>query len=148
MESKYTVQYYIDKFSKIPENKWTTNAFGEGNARCANGHCGISIKNANQHDATDEAKQLANLLLLVVDKSAYNKYRQPIFVATAFINDGDDPKYKQRHPKDRILAALEDVKKLQSTSQTSVPEVKVIEKIRYCTISETLKTPIPETQLN
>ena len=37
---KYTVDYFLEKFDAIPEEKWTTRAFSNDEGqRCAEGHC-------------------------------------------------------------------------------------------------------------
>ncbi|WP_285011232.1 hypothetical protein [Pedobacter faecalis] len=38
----YTLDYFIEKFEAIPEDKWTTNEFADEQGRCcAFGHCGM-----------------------------------------------------------------------------------------------------------
>lgn len=42
----YDVNYFIKKFSAIPNEKWTKDKFTDGHGRyCALGHCGYSDKN-------------------------------------------------------------------------------------------------------
>lgn len=88
----YDIDYFIRKFEAIPEEKWCTNQFHNGNQSCALGHCGLN----NGGDWTDEASVLWYTIL-------------PDGVTK--INDGDHSEYAQDTPKQRILAALQDAKK-------------------------------------
>lgn len=93
MKTKYTVDYFIKKFSKIPNNKWTTGQFVsdlDPTKRCALGHCQVlrgGIKTA-------EASALVKLI------------KTP-----TLINDWYG---KHKTPKGRILAALREVKRAQA----------------------------------
>lgn len=40
MKTKYTVDYFINKFSRIPTNKWTTGDYKKHGRYCALGHAG------------------------------------------------------------------------------------------------------------
>lgn len=92
----YTVDYFIDKFEKIPEENWLENGcFQDGNGRfCALGHCALRPWSR----VTSEAVAL-NRLFVKIYSSVVN------------INDGKCSKYLQPTPKQRILAALHDIKK-------------------------------------
>jgi hypothetical protein len=86
----YNAQYFIDKFSTIPEEKWCTGKFEDEHGRhCALGHCGAR----KSFVRTEEANALSALIWPMS------------------INDGDADDYQQPTPKQRILAALEDAKK-------------------------------------
>jgi hypothetical protein len=37
---KYDAKYFLEKFDKIPEDKWITGKFIRGDKRCALGWCG------------------------------------------------------------------------------------------------------------
>jgi hypothetical protein len=94
--TKYTVDYFIKKFSAIPKKNWTTGKLQDPmnpDVRCAIGHCGMP-SNAGR---TEEAKALYRL----IDPTS----------STARINDGRDSAYPQKHPRSRVLAALRDIKK-------------------------------------
>ena len=92
---KYTVDYFIKKFKKIPAKKWTTARFVKDGKRCALGHCGI--------DNFTIRNQEANTLMLLFDSQ--------LLTQVSTINDMQSDQYKQKTPKKRILAALEDIKK-------------------------------------
>ena len=82
----YNVNYFIKKFEAIPEDQWTTGSFRDEHGRkCALGHC-----------LTLHEEQAALISLL--------RY------TTSEINDGERDRYQQPTPKQRILAALNDVK--------------------------------------
>lgn len=82
----FTAQYFIDKFSAIPDEEWCTRQYTDSNGRhCAVGHC------VNADERTG--------LGLLFDGT-------PI----PMINDGEEPRYPQETPRARILAALHDIK--------------------------------------
>lgn len=90
-----TVEYFINKFEAIPEEKWATGEYSKKGKCCALGHCGVKTeKRTGFPILTDEGEVLNELL----------DYKVPE------INDGQDERYKQTTPKERILAALKDVK--------------------------------------
>lgn len=91
-EMNYNVNYFIKKFEAIPEEMWLAGGLGDnGGRRCALGHCHADALSSK---ATKESSLLMVLL----------KFRAPE------INDGEDERYQQPTPKQRILAALNDVK--------------------------------------
>lgn len=93
----YDVDYFIEKFEAIPEESWCTEEFEKDGACCAFGHCGT-----RDFKSTIEAIELAHLFSNLDD----------IYVVC--VNDGSEPMYSQPTPKQRILAALHDIKKLQT----------------------------------
>lgn len=107
----YDVDYFIKKFEAIPEELWIMcYAFIDGKC-CALGHCGVRENNSS-YTETDESSAISSLF----------GSRTMVWK----INDGADYKYRQPTPKQRILAALYDIKRMQEPKQ---PEViyKVIE---------------------
>lgn len=115
METIYDVNWFIDKFEKIPEELWCIGVFYDGKKRCAAGHCGFVT--------TQETLEFSYLRWLFGSSST-------IFE----INDGQNINYQQPTPKQRILAALRDVKAKQEPKKE---ELKVVYKAVY--ISEKLK---------
>lgn len=92
----YDVDYFIKKFEAIPEELWTAGVFKDGERRCAAGHCG-AVASSNWK----------NIPMVV---SLYNlPFDGPEATITA-INDGNHTEYKQPTPKQRVLAALWDLK--------------------------------------
>ena len=100
---KYTVQYFIRKFSRIPENKWTRCSIAkqENGATCVLGHVGVTLGSDGEYLLPPEAQALCELL-----SGTPNNY-----VPVYRINDHQDYKsYKEGtmfSPKQNILAALD-----------------------------------------
>lgn len=95
MTPPYTVDYFIQKFEAIPEEKWTTQVYRDGDSCCVLGHCGV------YNVYTDEANALSKIILDNLHRSV------------ADINDGFSSTFTQPTPKARILAALRDIQKKQ-----------------------------------
>lgn len=94
-----TVDYFIEKFEAIPAGKWTTGKFIDGDKCDAMGHCGE--RGVEREFDTDEAENLFTLVLEHLKDDIAN------------INDGDNPNFKQKTAKGRVLAALRCIKKYQ-----------------------------------
>lgn len=92
---EYTVDYFIEKFKRIPAEQWTIGTFISLNAtqRCAYGHCGST----KWFDDTAESSALFE----IDSKKRLN---------LAFVNDKGDPRYQQDEPGQRVVACLEDLK--------------------------------------
>lgn len=104
MTTKYDVDYFINKFENIHEDKWCTNTLQDAEGRrCAIGHC---IE--KPYRSTDESNALAELVVLYTG------------VAVSLVNDGFISTFKQPKPKDRILALLNYIKSLQYRPQTKI----------------------------
>ena len=98
----YGVDYFIRKFSAIPEAKWTTGIFrNQFGARCALGHCGV--KEGDDQNLVSEAAALHRIAW-----DGKNK------ISIVGVNDGYHPKYQQVTAKERILALLRDIKAAQT----------------------------------
>ena len=94
MDTIYTVDYFIEKFSAIPLERWVTHDIGRDGNHCAFGHCGLIFdKDSKTWQATEESRQLQ--LLFGDDK-------------VTIIND-KAIKYGN-NPKDRILNKLKSLK--------------------------------------
>lgn len=108
METIYNVDYFIKKFEATQDNKWITNNYILGDSFCALGFCG--------RDGIRESKEADDLVNLFLSNS---------FAHPAEVNDGkQNQPYQQPTPKQRILAALYDIKaKQQPTEQ---PKEKTI----------------------
>lgn len=96
MKYKYSLQYFIKKFEKIPRNEWTTGRYHSEDytKSCALGHCGHG-----KSGATLESAALKSLTVQsIID-----------------LNDGTEycpEKYKRmKHPKTRIVNFLKDLLK-------------------------------------
>lgn len=82
-----TAEQFYAFFSLIPEQQWCTGQYAEGIQHCTLGHLG------ERNGTTIPA---CTLLERILEASA------------ATINDGQDQRYQQPTPKQRILAALKE----------------------------------------
>lgn len=98
MEPVYDVDYFIRKFEAIPEDNWWIGEYNDedGNRFCAYGHCGLRSKSLNRQNKEADA--------------LYALFCSDVKSIVADINDGKDIRYLQPTPKQRILAALYDIK--------------------------------------
>ena len=88
-QTKYTAQYFIDKFKAIPDEQWCTHNYtNEDGNHCAYGHCGV-----RGGIGTHESNGLDKLSLSIIS-----------------INDGNQIAYSQPTPRGRVLAALLDLR--------------------------------------
>jgi len=106
METNYTLEYFIQKFEAIPEKNWCTDVWYRDDACCAIGHCGVKAYVFTED--LNEAHALRDIL--AVDH----------VIKVANINDGSNSRYKQPTPKQRILAALYDIKKMQEPKHIDI----------------------------
>lgn len=142
---QYTIDYFINKFSAIPEKMWTirTRGYDDNGPHCALGHCDESWKRWGNKGAEETA------LIKIFDDDGLKIIR---------INNGDCPKYQQPTPKQRILAALHDIKKLNSEqgvkecdatmSKKDIDVGKIKTVIKYVSVPETISKSVPETILS
>lgn len=100
----YDVDYFIRKFEKIPEFLWCINRRHDSKG----GHCAHGWCNLDDIGYSDEENALRKLA------SFFGYY------GVGPINNGDDKRYQQPTPKQRILAALYDIKKLQQPQHTDI----------------------------
>jgi hypothetical protein len=116
---EYNVDYFINFFKAIPEDKWCINFFeDEYGRRCANGHLGAgrsilySILKATEGTAAIAAL-FRPLHVTCNGRSPIVDSRTDYSDKLAEINNGNSAEYQQPTPKQRVLAALRDVKALQ-----------------------------------
>lgn len=102
MKNQYDYDYFLNKFSAIPDEQWCTGAYvlhgDQGRLHCALGHCGV-------RDAefwTDEGMALVALF----GDDLYSGMR----ITAINDNIGYGKRYKQPTPKQRILTALRNLK--------------------------------------
>lgn len=107
-KTMYSVDYFLNFFSSIPEEKWMTgNWHNQDKTKfCALGHLGGSAEKGHTRQAED--------LSFIMGCSV------------AEINDGNNDFYQQIHPKDRIIAALMDAKNYGKAKFDSKPVAPVI----------------------
>lgn len=108
----YDVDYFINKFEGIPENKWTTGNMGimGQTLKCALGFCGIK---KDYYPETKQSRALSKLFGGKVISQGYYDVSNVYYVNDG-IPSGLGIKYLNiNSPKQRILAALYDIKKMQ-----------------------------------
>jgi hypothetical protein len=91
MKKTFDCRYFLEKFFKIPENKWTVGQYEDAQGKkCALGHCGEGAR-----EITKESLELDKLFM------------RPEFIYVTAVNDGG---YENTElgdtPKERILNAL------------------------------------------
>lgn len=92
----YDVDYFINKFEAIPEDRWTTRDLVDSQGRCcALGHCGIR-ESVHMNEEAD----------------ALNSIIRTTFADVTAVNDSDA--YGDDGPKNRILRALRTIKQSAS----------------------------------
>lgn len=125
--SIYTVDYFLAKFRAIPSEK-IGNSQSEG---CAYGQCRTSQRDDGA--ATREGMALTAVMqVLIPNLTAKTSFDHPPDQFTpARINNGETNEYQQATPKERLIAALEDIKKLQHPAPKA-PEV--VERVVYKTV--------------
>lgn len=118
----YDVDYFIRKFEATSEDQWMTYSYTnvQETRFCALGWCGA--RGNNRTSPTLESNGLALL---------FSKY----MLRVPEINDGTHPRYPQPTPKQRILAALYDIKKMQQPKR---------EKVKVQISPDLLTPPIPK----
>lgn len=143
METIYNVDYFIKKFSPISEDRWITHVFTLGDSCCAQGHCGMSNLTANRvwmnldrisilEPELHEGASLCRLFQSTPDS----------FTLIGSINNGDDPRYQQPTAKQRVLAALYDLKAKEQ------PEIKTGKTVYVTVDSEVRVLQKKELSLN
>jgi hypothetical protein len=120
MHPIYDVDYFIGKLSAIPESLWYEGSYTHPNiddSHCVLGHCGERYQNdsitTDRIHRTNESSILRSLVAEYI--------RCDIVEINDMVNH---PKYHQRTPKQRILAALYDIKRAQDP-QFNIPPVTI-----------------------
>jgi len=132
----YNIDYFIKKFEAIPEKMWITlNRGALGTPRCALGHCYNGVNGHAEEEALSKLF-IENGLTYIegLNYESDKKYyiRPGKGPAVALINNGMIHEYQQPTPKQRILAALYDIKK------ATQPKEVVREKTVYVAVPITL----------
>lgn len=111
----YNVDYFIIKFEAIPEGKWGEVDLLKNNKRCAYGLCGM----INYCLPTLEAKALGVIFKNLILSGFNTVLCDFVYVEgnVIHINDGNTNEYRQPTPKQRILAALYDIKAAKAVEE-------------------------------
>ena len=96
---KFTKQYFIDKFSEIPEDKIGIKKIENC---CALYHCGVN----QVYDMTEEAVALSNLLFPIAIM-INPQFTNPNYASNVYAINDDDSGVLGDTPKKRILKALD-----------------------------------------
>jgi len=137
MNITYDVDYFISKFQAIPEEGYCIGELDDTyGAHCANGWCGVTyeaLHNANFNEETKALQKIFSILELTktydpVCLKAENTWEEWGYsIKAADINNGETKEYQQPTPKQRILAALYDIK----AQQQALTECKALVKISH-----------------
>lgn len=141
---KYNADYFINRFTSIPEDFWIIENQDYNGKHCALGHC-------NRNKGQDAAlMEVFKVLSVTVTKRSHTNSYKPDTKTTRFdtvtcINNGHCLEYKQATPKQRILAALYDIKKLngEDTIVGSKPiYADVTKELAILPVDETADQPV------
>jgi hypothetical protein len=124
----YDVDYFIKKFEAIPDSEIGVLSLDN---KCALLYCGARVSSRGNYILTKESAALVKILAPISPKTSDPG-------STVWnINDGNHYGYKQRTPKQRILAALYDIKKAQQPEVPTSSEVR--EKVVYVTVDAAVR---------
>lgn len=136
---EYNVDFFIQKFQNTRDDKWCTRSLHKDSSACANGWLGANGHYSRSGEyiitTTPESEALA-VVLRPLANDKIRDYHPKYSTIAASINNGQDERYQQSSPKQRILAALHDVKKLQKNN--GAHEVKK-EKIKYVSVDDSIR---------
>ncbi len=139
----YDVDYFIYKFSRL--TNWCTQKNNIDNDYCALGHC--EVVGDYRTCATPESTALINLFATYLPHVVSDNHKllfkeHPVIIVTG-INDGTYEPYKQPTPKQRILAALYDIRELENKGK-ELPKEQI--KTKYVVVK--IDNSILENKLN
>lgn len=137
----YDVDYFIKKFGNTKDNLWCAYSLHNGYGRaCANGWCGSTFDKKTDEvlfiNTTEESRALQPIFAHLSSSINNDANSHSYSNIAAVINNGDDPRYQQPTPKQRILAALRDIKKLQQPTITEVQTVGEFIPVTFTEIKE------------
>lgn len=98
----FSANYFIQKLQPIADDMWTVGTLKKGDKMCVLGWCGAKLEgNCIELKKFTEAAAL------------YKLFQDYLCEVVFHVNDKMTPRYPQPHSKQRILAALYDIKKMQ-----------------------------------
>jgi hypothetical protein len=133
----YTVDFFIKKFEQIPDPLFVVGTFADGYG----GHCAVGWCQIRRFDeVTDESLSLKKIFesLVITFRDGYkvqgivpSHINHPGYPEkAAVINNGDAAEYQQPTPKQRILAALYDIREMNKqnidTGGKEQPKTKTV----------------------
>jgi hypothetical protein len=136
--TSYNCDHFIKKYSVIPENLWCIeNHTAPDGTHCAFGHCSPNGYPTFEYSSLREVFKAISVT--IIKESKANSYKvgdaSTGSSAVTAINNGHCKEYQQPTPKQRILAALYDIKAMtepQVEIQLAKIEPKTITK--YVTV--------------
>lgn len=133
---------FIIFFGGIPEEKWCSGQFLNAEKQsCANGHCGVGI---NGKWETEKSIRLHDVFQVLPFADEYDANRSTYSSTAAFINNGLVKIYLHQTPKQRILAALHDVKNIL---ESRMPRKDVTKELAILPVEETSDIIIGKKEL-
>lgn len=133
---RYDVDYFIEFFSARPANQWAVRTFCDArNRRCAVGHCvtrelpGYHAWDAFRASGLKLAEETRDRLMVLAQLFNHDDYKEGERMIQR-INNGDDPRYKQKTPRARILAALHDIKAKAESAMEAYEDRPLIQPTR------------------
>lgn len=136
---EYNVDYFIKKLSIIPDELWHVGNLQSysSDAKCVNGLCGA----ISYSEGSKETKELIKImhplnLRYLTGASVVQFGMDGICTKSLAINDGITQEYQQPTPKQRILAALYDIKKMQEPVKVIYKVVEVDKHVKNLTKQE------------
>lgn len=118
---KYTVDYFLKKFEEIPEEnmiRWEQT--DEEGRHCAYGWCmlpekiNLTVAGEGDGHTTEEGKSLTKLFNQLKNCTHMHWGTIGRKLSPALVNNGVILEYRQKTPKKRVLAALQDIKRIQA----------------------------------
>jgi hypothetical protein len=109
---KYTIDYFIKKFKRIPQKNWITGDLNRNGKCCVLGHLGINDNSSLSDDSLCENKKVYSLYkIFKKHPRILNNPSTDIFYIITSINDAKDMANTGKNtPKDRVLDVLYFVK--------------------------------------
>lgn len=162
------VQYFIEKFEAIPEEKWCVDVLSSEDGKfCANGHCNVRpsgfaffnhhiMQFSSLHNLTDESRALQKVfsklkvhyrIELLIDGTitdGWHTGHPPEYsIIAAEINNNLVAEYQQETPKQRILAALRDIQLLEEQNRAVEKVQSIVDEVTPDDIDATVNSPKP-----
>lgn len=113
METKFTKEYFIEKFEAIPDELYTMcdlTSPRNPDCHCALGHCGVEYGNDSNYVYTDESIALSDLLIdYHLKVFGFAAAKGSIIESNVWRFNDDESKELGETPKERILNALKQV---------------------------------------
>ena len=125
----FTTDYFIEKFSAIPDNQWVTGSFRKDGQRCALGHCGVT----STLRLTPEAKALCSLFEEYFKTRRYPSQIDLMIKGASRVMLVNDIEQPHTTPKGRILKVLGDIRER---------EIKELQEAAVLATKQVLSSPV------